>query len=60
MPVSHTVIITINKKLSHHRGTAQKATSVGILSTAAQLHNNFNLKRLARSGHSRSSGLPQF
>ena len=35
------MIIIENKKLSYCRGTAQRATSVEILSTAAQLYESY-------------------
>jgi len=40
-------IQTVNKKLSHCRGTAWRATSAQTLSTAAQLYKKLHLKRLA-------------
>jgi len=52
------------KKLSYHRGTARRATSVEILSTAASLYEKSHFKGLQQvrdlEGHSRSSKLLLF
>jgi len=54
----------ICENLNYRRGTARRATSVEILSTAAQLYEKSHLKRLAWpwkvEGHSRSLELLLF